>query len=73
MSGSGFRKGAFHDIFMLGEVCLRRFAEQQLISEGSDLPSLLSPPLHLNLFLHCFANILQAVPHEVVRTVELLW
>ena len=33
VSGSEFRKGGVHVIFMLGEFCLGRFAKWQLTSE----------------------------------------
>ena len=48
MSGSGIRKGAFHDIFTLKEFHLGMFAEWQQISEGPNHPSLPSPLLCLN-------------------------
>ena len=48
VSGSGFKKGTFMNVFRLWEPCLGMPVEQLLVSEGSDLPSLSSPLLHLN-------------------------
>ena len=48
LSWSGFKKGTFWEIFRLWEPCLRMPVEWLLVSEGSGLPSLLSPLLHLN-------------------------
>ena len=49
VGGSGFRKGASIDIFMLREHCLRRPVGQPPASERIDLPSLPSPLLSLYL------------------------
>ena len=40
VSGSGFKKGAFQDVFMLEEPHLGALAEWLLASEGPSLPSL---------------------------------
>ena len=57
LSGLGFKKGTFQDIFKLLKPHLGTPVEQLLVSEGSSLPSLLSPLFHLNsLFWQCCWN-----------------
>ena len=49
LSGRGFKKGPFWDIFRLWELCPGSPVEWLLVSEESSLPSLSSPLLCLNL------------------------
>ena len=48
LSGLGFKNGTFWDVVRLWEPTLGVLVGWQLVSEGSGLPSLSSPTLHLN-------------------------
>ena len=64
LSGLGFKKGTFWDVFRLWGLLV----EQLLVSEGSGLPSSLSPLLHLNwlFWLSCWDPL--TIFHKMVMT-----
>ena len=59
-SGSGFKKGVFHDVLMLKASHLGMPTEQQLASEVLSLPSLPSP-------LSCLNTLSGQICYEVIR------